>query len=64
MKYENMLLISMYYYFLGFRDFSTEQQNKQTMINILQGRTFLLSILKYHQKSTNTMFFIKYDKGL
>ena len=57
-----MLLISTYYYF--FRDLHIEQQNKQTMINILQGRTLLVSILKYHQKSTDTMFFLKYDKGL
>ena len=46
-KYENMLLISMYHYFLWFRDPSIEQQNKQTMIIILHGRTLLLSILKY-----------------
>ena len=50
--------------FLRFRDLSIEQQNKQTMIDILQRMTVLLSILKYHTKSTNTMFFIKYDKGI
>ena len=53
----------MFYYFLWFMDLSIEEQNKQTMINILQGRTLLLSILKYHQKSTKTIF-IKYEKGL
>ena len=45
-----MLLISMYYYFLWFRDLRIEQRNKQAMINILQGRTLPLSILKITKK--------------
>ena len=42
--------------FLRFRDLIIKQQNKQTMINILQGRTVLLSILKYHQKVQTLCF--------
>ena len=60
-----MLLISLcIIIFLRFRDLNIEQQNKQTMINILQGRAVLPSIFKVYQKSTNNMFFITYDKGL
>ena len=60
-----MLLISLrIIIILRFRDLNIEQQNKQIMINILQGRTLLPSIFKVHQKSTNKMFFITYDKGL
>ena len=55
---ENMLLISMYYYFLRFRDLSIEQQNKQTMVHILHCtcRTLLVSMLKYHQKYEHYVF--------
>ena len=53
----------MYYYFWRFLDLSNEQQKKkkQTMINILQGRTWLLSVnFEILPKSTKTVFFVKY----
>ena len=51
-------IILLYIYDNMFRELSIEQQNKLTMINILQGRTLQLLILKYNQKGTNTVFFV------
>ena len=58
-----MLLISMYCYFFGSGtsvDLLNSKIDKPRLTFYMVG----LSCCQYHQKSTNTMFFIIYDKGL